>query len=83
MLGDQTGTSNDRGSEGRNVEQRPSAGMGIEAEDPTGNAKDPGSEQAIVPSDIDSNAQEGFASDDYASWLGESGQYESEQHDVQ
>jgi beta-lactam-binding protein with PASTA domain len=81
MPGDQTGIPNDRGSEGRNVEQRPSAGTEVEPEDPVVNAEEPGSDLATVSSDMGHNDQEGFASDDYASWLGESGEYEAGQYE--
>ncbi len=83
MPGDQTVTSNDRGLTGRKVEQRPSAGTKVEPEVPAGNAEKPGSNQAPVPALVVRNAQEDFASHDYASWLGESEQYESGQYDAQ
>jgi eukaryotic-like serine/threonine-protein kinase len=83
MLGDQTGTPNDRGSEGRNVEQRPSAGTEVEPEDPVVNTEAPASDLATVSGVMGRNDQEGFESDDYASWLGESRQYESGQYGTQ
>lgn len=83
MLGDQTGTQHDRGSAGRNAEQRPSAGTKVEPDDPAENAEEPGSDQAPVPAVMDRDAHEDLASLDYASWLGESGQYELGQYDVQ
>jgi beta-lactam-binding protein with PASTA domain len=48
MLGDQTGTPNDRGSADRNVEQRPSVGTEVEPEDPVVNAEEPASDLATV-----------------------------------
>jgi eukaryotic-like serine/threonine-protein kinase len=81
--GDRTVTPNDRGSADRKVEQRPSAGTEVELDDPVGNAEKPGSNQAPVPALVGRDAQEGFASYDYASWLEESGQYELWQYDAQ
>ncbi len=75
--GDGPGTPNDRGSIVRNVEQQPSSGIKVEPEDPVvdGDEK-PGSKQATVSDVLGRDAQEGSASFDYASWLGEPEQYE-------
>ena len=59
------------------------AGTEVEPEDPVVNTEEPASDLATVSGVMDRNDQEGFASDDYASWLGESGQYESGQYDAQ
>ncbi|MDP8971661.1 MAG: PASTA domain-containing protein [Actinomycetota bacterium] len=75
-LGDGQGTPNDQGSEGGNVEQRPSSGTGGEPQDPVVNAEEPGTDQARVSDTIGQDAREGVAPFDYASWLGESGQYD-------
>ncbi len=81
VLGDQAGTQHDRGSAYRNVEQRPSAGTEVKPDDSPGYAGASRSNQAPIPALVGRNAQEDFASYEYASWLGESGQYESGQYE--